>query len=92
MILKVMKPDYLGESMWEFKHETKSFPAKILDIQWLKDFQRRKFEIRPGDSIRAHVEVATKYDYNGEVVSVYYTLLKVKEIITYNPAQQNQLL
>lgn len=92
MILKIKKPDYLGDSMWEFKHERKSFPAKIIDMQWLKDFQRRKFEIRPGDSLRAQVEVATKYDYKGEVVSSYYTIVKVREIITYNIEQPGLLI
>lgn len=92
MILKIKKPDYLGESMWEFKHDKKSFPAKIMDVQWLKNFQRRKIEIRPGDSIRADVEVAVKYDYNNEVVSTNYALTRVKEIITFDPPSQEPLI
>jgi hypothetical protein len=59
MILKVKKPDYLGESKWEFKHENKTIPMKILDIDWLKAFQNREIDIRPGDSIRAEVQIIT---------------------------------
>ena len=29
MILKVKKPDYLGQSMWEFKHEGKPYSAQL---------------------------------------------------------------
>lgn len=28
MILKIKKPDYLGESQWEFRHETSPFQQK----------------------------------------------------------------
>ena len=81
MILKVKKPDYLGDSMWDFKHETKAFPAKIMDDQWLDEFQNRKVDIRPGDSIRAKVEIMTKYSFNNEVISMHYSVLKVYDII-----------
>lgn len=88
MILKVKKPDYLGESMWDFKHETKAFPAKIMDEQWLDDFQNRKYDIRPGDSIRAIVEIMTKYSFDNEVISMHYKVLKVNEIIHLSVHQQ----
>lgn len=81
MILKVKKPDYLGDSMWDFKHETKAFPAKIMDDLWLDDFQNRKVDIRPGDSIRAIVEIMTKYSFNNEVISMHYSVINVNEII-----------
>ena len=35
MILKVKKPDYLGESKWDFRHGGRSFPAKILHSECL---------------------------------------------------------
>ena len=81
MILKVKKPDYLGESMWELKHDTKSFLAKILDTEWLKSFQQRKFDIRPGDSLRVELEIIVKYGYDSEVISTHYNVLNVNEIL-----------
>ncbi len=41
MILKVKKPDYLGESKWEFRHEKKKIEAKIIDSNWIKIFRSR---------------------------------------------------
>ena len=60
MILKVKKPDYLGESMWEFRHGTRNMPARVSDVEWLEQFQNRKVQIQPGDSIRAIVQIINK--------------------------------
>ena len=82
MILKVKKPDYLGESMWDFKHGERAIQAKIIDANWLKDFHDRKFDIRPGDSLLAIVETQVKYGFSGEVVAVHNFVIEIKEIIT----------
>lgn len=80
MILKVKKPDYLGESKWEFRHENKTIPAKILDTHWLIRFQNREIDIRPGDSIRARVQLITKYGHDLNVISVHHNILKVDDM------------
>jgi hypothetical protein len=82
MILKVKKPDYLGESMWDFKHGDRAIQAKIIDVKWLKDFHSRLFDIRPGDSLRAIVETQIKYGFSSEVVAIHYFISEIKEIIT----------
>ena len=88
MILKVKKPDYLGESKWDFRHGGKSFPAKIIHKEWLDSFQNRQIDIRPGDSIRAMIEMMNKYDFNGELIGTDYNILQVIEVIrTNNPKQ-----
>ena len=92
MILRVKKPDYLGQSMWELKHEDRAFPAKILDEEWLMKFQHRKVLIQPGDSIRALVEIRVNYDESGEVVSSTYAILEVLEVINVPPLHQTSLL
>lgn len=92
MILKVKKPDYLGESMWELKHEQKTVQVKILDADWLHRFQNRDVDIRPGDSIRAIVKVKTSYDYENEVINAHYTIEKVIEILPYSPSEQIKLI
>ncbi len=88
MIIKVKKPDYLGESQWQFKHENKIFDGKVLDIKWLEDFQSRKIDIRPGDSIKALVRILTNYGYQNEVVSQKYFIEKVMDILPYENSQQ----
>jgi len=42
MLLKVKKPDYLGESMWDLRHGILTISASILDKEWLEKFQSRK--------------------------------------------------
>jgi len=88
MILKVKKPDYLGESKWDFRHGGRSFPAKVIHREWLESFQNREIDIRPGDSVRAKVEIINKYDFDGELISTDYNILQVIEVIQLsNPKQ-----
>lgn len=91
MILKVKKPDYLGESKWEFRHENKIIPVKILDVKWLHSFQNREVDIRPGDSIRAKVEVITKYGYDYNVITIQYNILDVLDVIPFTFPNQEPL-
>lgn len=81
MLLKVKKPDYLGESMWDFRHGTSVISASILDKEWLEKFQSRKVDVRPQDSIRVRVEISHKYDQNGDLITTHYTILKILEVI-----------
>jgi len=62
MILKVKKPDYLGDSKWEFKYENRKLEAKIKNSKWLSDYQQGKIDIRPGSSLRASIRTIVKYD------------------------------
>lgn len=91
MIFKVKKPDYLGESKWELKHENRTIPVKIADTDWLDDFQNRKIDIRPGDSLRAMVHLETKYGYDLDVISINHTITKVIEVIPFNPSEESHL-
>jgi len=88
MILKVKKPDYLGESKWDFRHGGRSFPAKIIHKVWLESFQNREIDIRPGDSIRTMVEMTDKYDFDGELIGTDYNILQVIEVIQINSPKQ----
>jgi hypothetical protein len=90
MILKVKKPDFLGESKWEFVHDT-VIEAKILDIVWLKRFQEGAELILPGDSIRAEVFVQVNYGYQREVVSKRYEIVRVLEVMRRIPPEQHRL-
>lgn len=91
MILKVKKPDYLGESKWEFVFQH-GIEAKILDTEWLTKFQNRGVDVRPGDALRAQVRTEIRYGYEGDVVGISYSVLKVAEVIRYNPPAQSKLL
>jgi hypothetical protein len=88
MILKVKKPDYLSSSQWEFKHDTKSIPAKILDSEWVTRFQKREEDVRPGDSIRATVKVTVKYGFDFSIIRTQYDIIKVHEVISLDRGTQ----
>lgn len=89
MILKIKKPDYLGESKWEFRHGKKAIDAKIIDREWLKMFRHREIIIAPGDSIRAKVKIVTQYDAHSELISSQHTIEKVIAVI---PMSRNDQL
>lgn len=80
-ILKVKKPDYLGQSMWVFLHEGRAIEAKILDEEWLVLFQARSIEVRPGDSLKVELLEAISYGYEGEIVHRQYEVQRVIEVI-----------
>ena len=92
MILKVKRPDYLGEAMWDLRHESKQIEAKILDSEWLANFQSRKIDVRPGDALRATVRIDVEYGYDGEVVATHYSVLSVSEVVPAEEPRQTQLL
>jgi hypothetical protein len=81
MILMVKKPDFLGDSMWEFRHEGKRIPAKVVDTDWLENFHRGAIALRSGDALRAFVEIETHYGIDREVLGTHYRILKVQELI-----------
>lgn len=91
MILKVKKPDYLGESKWKFIRDRGAIDVKINDLEWLKKFKQREVIIAPGDAVKAKVEVVTKYDFQGKLISTQHTIQEVIEVIPKPPDNQLSL-
>ena len=91
MILKVNKPDYLGESMWTFKHEQRTINAKIVDKNWLIDFQQRKVDVRPGDSLKSRVKILVKYGKDMNVIKTVYEISEVLKTINFDEKGNQQL-
>jgi hypothetical protein len=92
LILKLRKPDFLGESRWEFRWEDHYMEAGIADKEWLRRFQERAFDIRPGDALKVEIESTVNYGYDGEVISTSYTILEVIDVVRYAPPSQRHLL
>ena len=80
-ILKIKKADYLGESMWDFKHGQLTIQANIFDKGWLTDFQSGRIKILPGDSLRAVVGEYYRFDQNNNLIGLNYRIEKIDEII-----------
>jgi hypothetical protein len=88
MILRVKRPDFLGESMWEFKHGPTPIAATIEDKDWLKQFQTRQIELRPQDAIKAIVKTIRKYDYDDELIAEHHSLIRITDIV-HGPEQKS---
>lgn len=81
MILAVKKPDYLGDSRWEVRHGRRTISAKIEDIDWLKRFQGREIDIRPGDALKCDVRIEHLYGHDNELLSERYTIVRVNDVL-----------
>jgi hypothetical protein len=77
VLLRVKKPDYLGESMWEFVHAGHVIRARIDDHDWLVQFQFQRVEVLPGDALRVQLETTTHHGADGSEIETYYRILKV---------------
>jgi hypothetical protein len=89
MILKVKRPDYLGNAKWDFKHGLTPVSAKIEDENWLFRFRNRDPAtiVRPGDALRCLVGRTVAYGYDDEVVSDEYRIVTVLEVLPPPPEQ-----
>lgn len=81
LILPVKKPDYLGQSKWEFKYQGHTIEASIEDKEWLSSFQQGSIRLLPGDSLSARVVINVKEAFDTNETIVHYNILKVKDVI-----------
>jgi hypothetical protein len=79
--LLVKKPDYLGNSRWEFRLEDRSIEAKILDKPWLEQFRAGHVRLRPGDALRAKVRSEVHRGFEGQTVATRYYVLEVLGVV-----------
>lgn len=80
-IIKVKKPDYLGQFRWVFKYSGHMIEAKISDADWLLKFQSKEVHLQPGDSLKALLREEVSYGYDSEIVHTEYEVVKVMGVI-----------
>lgn len=81
IVLIVKKPDYLGTSMWDLRHGRRTISARIEDAEWLKRFQGRQIDVRPGDALRCQARIDFLYGHDNELITERYTVEKVHEVL-----------
>lgn len=81
MVLIVKKPDYLGISMWELRHGRRSITARIEHEKWLREFQSRQVDVRPGDALLCRVRIEMNYGHDNELISEKYYVEEVHQIL-----------
>jgi hypothetical protein len=62
------------------------------DQKWLRNFQRRRVDVRPGDALRCRVSREVRYGFDNEVVGERFTIEKVEEVLESRSRQQLNLL
>jgi len=91
LLLKVKKPDYLGQSRWLFHHDKHPIEANIDDKEWLSAFQNREIIIRPGDSLKARLKTEVRKGYDKEDIAVHYCVTKIFDVIADDKGTQASL-
>jgi len=91
LVLLVKKPDYLGNSRWEFKLGDHPIEAKMVDEPWLERFRRGDVVLRPGDALRALVNTEVSRGFERNIVAIRYEVLQVREIISGGGEEQEPL-
>ncbi len=89
--MKVKKPDFIGDSMWQFHYENRTLDVKIADITWLKSYQNGDVLVMPGDAIKGQVLIEVEYGHEGDVISTRHTLTVVESIIKKSRPRQGQM-
>ena len=81
MILVIKKPDFLGDSQWDFKKGKETLSAKIDDDEWLRKFKSGEIVIVPNDALHVDLYEKVLFDKHGAALSIKRAIVKVKEII-----------
>jgi len=77
----IKKPDFLGDSAWNFKHGNKSITVKIADNDWLSKFHSGQIPVVPGDSLKVSVKQTSRYNTNGYLISEKLEIIEVIDVI-----------
>lgn len=79
MVLKIKKPDLIGNSKWEFKFGKRTILAKIIDQGWNDKFLKGEISFKHGFAIKALVHEILKYDINGNLIDESHEIIKVQK-------------
>ena len=81
MVLIVRKPDYLGSSMWDLRHGKTSISARIEHEEWLRSFQNRRVDVRPGDALKCAVRIEMMYGHDNELINQKYYIERIHGVL-----------
>jgi len=92
IILTIRKPDFIGDTMWQFSHGRSTVSAKIHDTAWLSRFHQRLIPIAPGDALRCSVTFTYYYDTKGTLTGTRIDIDKVLGVIHAQSGPQGSFL
>ncbi len=77
VILQIKRPDFLGDTQWEFRHGDTKLSAKIEDKEWLAKYRMATIKVFPGDSLKVTLHTTTVYSKSNELLSEKNIITKV---------------
>ena len=77
LTLLVKKPDYLGNSMWEFRLLDRTVARRYWTKTGYNGSVDSRCRSRPGDALRAIVKTETARGFEGHDVAVRYFVVRV---------------
>lgn len=89
MTLLVKKPDMIRRSQWEFVDRGHVIREKMLNEDWVTQYQNRLIDLNPGDAVDAKVRV-TPRPVTGKTEAAY-EVLTIHRVVS-NPIAQQSLL
>ncbi|KAF0214310.1 MAG: hypothetical protein FD167_5269, partial [bacterium] len=89
MMIKIKRPDFLGNSQWEFRYDGRTIAAKISDSVWLAEYQKGNIVLRPQDALVVVMETTVRFDHDREVIGTDYKILQVLQVLP--KTEQTQL-
>jgi hypothetical protein len=92
LILLIRRPDFLGDSKWDFRIDKHTLDAKIADEEWLDKFKNGLVPLKPGDAMEVDLFETAKYDKNGQLISKASEITRVKNIIHNSRLEGPKLL
>lgn len=81
VVLPVKKPDFIGESRWEFILANHAIEAKMLDFDWLEQFRKQRVPLLPGSMLRVTLRQSISVGFDQERLGTRYFIIKVHEVI-----------
>ena len=92
-ILIVRRPDYVGNSKWDFislKRGDKPVSARILHQEWLKEWKSHEKQLFPGDALLVMIKI-TKITFKNRSVRFEDEVTEVLDIIPQKNVSQRSL-
>ena len=88
VILKIKKPDFLGDSKWIFKHGHYTIDAKITDSNWLNKFHTGIVPLVPNDAMKVRMKETIRYDKKGNIISKFNEIYDIIRLIHNDDIEQ----
>lgn len=76
-LVKIKRPDFMGEAMWELVLRSHTISAKMADTAWLEAFHQGLVDVRPHDYLSVRLRTDTTFQGSFGNPLLHYTVVKV---------------